>query len=214
MGGITTACMLGTFGKLTRLSNRAPVYYDLATGYMLKYIFFHEGVNYGTKYQDTGAACGRWAIISEFGTADIMLIARDTSPLSPANCGPDSGTEWTKPSVTGEYVTVDDATVIDLLHIAAIVDEPSIVVGDNINALKWASVDAITPGNKHVRTAYHWVKEHVRDDDVCLRDGPSATNLADFLTKNLQGPAVREMYAASSGYASHPPIPKKLQFIT
>eukprot|EP01052_Picozoa_sp_SAG31_P055758 SAG31_NODE_15577_length_748_cov_0.926040_1_plen_233_part_01 len=68
-------------------------------------------------------------------------------------------------------------------------------------------VITIPTRSKRFRTAYHWIKEHVRDDDVCLRDGHSATNLADFLTKNLQGPAVREMYATSSGYVSHPPIP-------
>ena len=85
--------------------------------------------------------------------------------------------------------------VSDLLHIAEIVCQPSIVIGDNINALKWASVDAITPGNKHVRIAYHWIKEHVRDDDVCLRDGPSATNLADFLTKKVEAAKMQKCMA-------------------
>ena len=86
-------------------------------------------------------------------------------------------------------------------------------MGDNINALKWASVDAITPGNKHVRTAYHWIKEHVRDSDVCIRDCVSALNLADFLTKNLAGPHARQLFDAASGYSDQPPVPDKLKVI-
>ena len=87
------------------------------------------------------------------------------------------------------------------------------VIGDNINALKWASVDAITPGNKHVRTAYHWVKEHVRDGHICIRDAPSVMNLSDFLTKNMARPHARQLIDAASRYSEQPPIPDKLKFL-
>ena len=93
------------------------------------------------------------------------------------------------------------------MGVSSIVDKPIVVVGDNINALKWASVDAITPGNKHVRTAYHWVKEHIRDRHIDVRDGPSATNLADFLTKISVGPHARQLMRAASGYNEQPAIP-------
>ena len=86
-------------------------------------------------------------------------------------------------------------------------DGTNLMTGDNINALKWASTEAVTPGNKHVRTAYHWIKEHIRDGDIDLRDGPSAMNLADFLTKNLAGPSIRMASDAASGYADAPAVP-------
>ena len=99
--------------------------------------------------------------------------------------------------------------VVDMLRLTDLVRDSTIVVGDNINALKWASTDAVTPGNKHVRTAYHWIKEHVRDGDIDLRDGPSAMNLADFLTKNLAGPPLRMASDAASGYADTPAVPPR-----
>ena len=71
-----------------------------------------------------------------------------------------------------------------MLRLADIVGEQTIMIGDNINTLKWASTDAITPGNKHVWTACHLIKEHVCDGDIDLCDGPSALNLADFLAKS------------------------------
>ena len=101
----------------------------------------------------------------------------------------------------------------ELLRLADIVTDPIVVVGDNINALKWASVDPIAPGNKHVRTSYHWIKEHVRDGHVSIRDCPSQINISDFLTKNMQGPHARQMIEAASSYAEQPQPPDALKYI-
>jgi hypothetical protein len=43
------------------------------------------------------------------------------------------------------------------------VDATTTVIGDNITALKWASVDAVTPGDVPIVAAYNWLKEHIRD---------------------------------------------------
>ena len=51
------------------------------------------------------------------------------------------------------------------------------------------------------------LKEHIRDGDIDLRDGPSALNLADFLTKNLAGPPIQAASDAASGYADAPVVP-------
>ena len=99
--------------------------------------------------------------------------------------------------------------VFDAVGVSSIVSAPSLLIGDNITAKKWASVDTVTPGNKHIRIAYHWIKEHVRDQDIDLRDTPSKLNLADFLTKNLNGPAIRAFADSASGYAELPVIPAK-----
>ena len=87
----------------------------------------------------------------------------------------------------GKLKIHDTLTVLDVLRLADIVGDQTIMIGDNINALKWAPTDAVTLGNKHVRTAYHWIKEHVRDGDIDLRDGPSALNLADFTPRIWPG---------------------------
>ena len=109
----------------------------------LIYLLLHENID----YED------RWAVVTEVGTADIILLAKNTS--SAREDGPSPETVWTKPSDTNDWMAASTAKVDELLRLADIVSEPIVVVGDNINALKWASVDAITPGNKHVCTSYH-----------------------------------------------------------
>jgi hypothetical protein len=193
--------ILGTFGKLSRLYNCTPVYQDMSTNNRLIYILRHENVDYE----------GRWAVITELGTADIILLSKNTSPAR--EDGPSPETIWTVRSDTDDWMAAPTAKVDELLRLADIVSEPIVVVGDNINALKWASVDAITPGNKHVRTSYHWIKEHVRDGHVSIRDCPSQINISDFLTKNMQGPHARQMIEAASGYAEQPQPPSALKYI-
>ena len=125
-------------------------------------------------------------------------------------------TTWTAPADTNIWSTLGASgdvsvnvkiRVYDAIGAASIVSTPSLLIGDNITAKKWASIDTVTPGNKHIRIAYHWVKEHVRDQDIDLRDTPSAANLADFLTKNQTRPQIRASTDAASGYASPPAIP-------
>eukprot|EP01052_Picozoa_sp_SAG31_P036152 SAG31_NODE_4470_length_3205_cov_70.394915_4_plen_113_part_00 len=74
----------------------------------------------------------------------------------------------------------------------------TVVIGDNITALKWASVDAVTPKNKHIRTIYHWLREHIRDGSIDLRDCPTQDNLADCLTKPIVGPPAQRISDAIS----------------
>ena len=189
------------FGKISRLHNGTPVYADVTTGCFLKWLMWHDGTDYD----------GRWAVVTELGTADVIVLAKDACPHG--GDGPTADTIWTTLDTDGKWCINDSISVVDNLCIASIVVDPIVVIGDNINALKWASVDAITPGNKHVRTAYHWVKEHVRDGHICIRDAPSVMNLSDFLTKNMAGPHARQLIDAASGYSEQPPIPDKLKFI-
>ena len=74
--------------------------------------------------------------------------------MATQSVGPTPGTAWMSLQ-SGDWVVDSKIRIDEQLQIAPIVTTPTVVVGDNINALKWASIDAITPGNKHVRTAYH-----------------------------------------------------------
>jgi hypothetical protein len=86
----------------------------------------------------------------------------------------------------------------------------------NITALKWASVDAVTPGNAHIRASYHWLKDTLRDGFIDLRDIQSVLNLADFLTKVVMGPQHRLASDAASRYmySSPPAIPPAPTYLT
>ena len=101
-------------------------------------------------------------------------------------------------------------TIIDVIGLASIVADPTIVIGDNITALKWASEVAVTLWNAHIRASYHWLNDTIRDGDIDLRDIPSVSNLADFLSKIVLGPAIRDASDAASGYIAPPAIPPPL----
>ena len=194
------------YGKTTRLFNRTPTYVNQLTGRMLTWICVHDGHDYN----------GKWAIIDELGTADIQAIAESVSERG--QHGPAADTIWMIPagkdSNSNVILTVDSSiTVLDIIETAAIVKSPTIIIGDNITALKWASVDAVTPGNAHIKAAYHWLKDTVRELEIDLRDIPSALNLADYLTKVVMGPAMRSSSDAASGYTKPPDIPSALKYL-
>ena len=75
-------------------------------------------------------------------------------------------------------------------------------------------MDVVTPCNAHIRAAYHWLKDILRDGYIDLRGIASPLNLADFLTKVVMGPAMRSSSDAVSGYTSPPAIPPALKFLT
>ena len=110
------------------------------------------------------------------------------------------------PTSDGTFKIDSSVTAHDVIGTAIIVESPTIVIGGNITALKWASVDAVTPGNAQIRAAYHWLKDTIRELEIDLRDIPSALNLADFLTKVVMGLAMRSSSYAASGYTKPPPI--------
>jgi hypothetical protein len=113
----------------------------------------------------------------------------------------------------GKYRVDSLAKVIDAIGFASIVDYPTIVIGDNITAMNWESVDAVTPGIARIRVAYNWLKENIRDGHIDLCDIESLLSLADFLTKVVLGPANRAASDAASGYTRPPEISTALKLL-
>jgi hypothetical protein len=154
----------------------------------------------------------KWAILDEYGSSTIRIIANEVSVRG--QNGPDPDTVWLVRGSDGEFSIDKSVTILDNIGVATIVHDATVVIGDNNTALKWASVDAVTPGNAHIRAAYTWLKDTLRDGYIDLRNIASPLNLADFLTKVVMGPAMRSSSDAASGYTSPPAIPLALKFLT
>ena len=100
----------------------------------------------------------------------------------------------------GEFSMDKSVTILDAIGVAELVRDATVVIGDNITALKWAFVDAVTPGNAHIRASYHWLKDTLRDGFI------------DFLTKVVM--QLRLASDAASGYSSPPAIPPAPTYLT
>jgi hypothetical protein len=57
------------YGRETRLHNRTPTYLNRTTGRLLLWLTVFEGNYYG----------GKWAILDEYGSSTIQIIATDVS---------------------------------------------------------------------------------------------------------------------------------------
>jgi hypothetical protein len=130
------------YGRETRLRNRTPTYLNKLTGGLLLRITILEGTDYleGTD-------------LDEHGSSTIQVIAADVS--ASGQNGPTSHTLWHVCGSDGQFTVDKSVTILDDIRVDAVVHGATVVIGDNITALKWASVDAVTPGNAHIRTAYH-----------------------------------------------------------
>jgi hypothetical protein len=80
----------------------------------------------------------------------------------PLTCRPGDSvpdTIWLVRGTDGEFTVDKFVTILDGIGDAEIVHDATLVIGDNITALKWASVDAVTPAHiradAHIRAAYH-----------------------------------------------------------
>ena len=130
--------------------------------------------------------------------------------------GPDPDTVWLVRGSDEEFSVDKSVAILDNIGVAVLVHDATVVIGDNITALKWASVDVVTPCNAHIRVAYHWLKDTLRDGYIDLRDIASPLNLADFLTKVVMGPQHRLASDAASRYmySSPPAIPPAPTYLT
>ena len=123
--GLSTGTM--NFGKLCRLFNETSLYRDASSKCDLKWIVRHNDMDCMEAHGETGM--GKWAIITELGTGDILAIAADVSP--PHQHGPAADTTWIVP-----HQDENDATphsqirVFDAFGFAAFVEQATIVIGD------------------------------------------------------------------------------------
>ena len=64
---------------------------------------------------------------------------------------------------------------------------PSTIFCDNQSTIHLASTEVVSPKSKHIAIRYHFIKEQVSSGTIALKYIPTGDNLADFMTKPLEG---------------------------
>ena len=85
--------------------------------------------------------------------------------------------------------------------------EPTIVLGDNVQAGRWATEDMITVGNRFIERMYFKVREGVANGDIEPRYINTKLNVADVMTKAASREVVALMQKILSGEEPWPEIP-------
>ena len=88
-----------------------------------------------------------------------------------------------------------------------LVTEPTIALGDNVQAGRWATEDMITVGNRFIERMYFKVREGVTNGDIEPRYINTKLNVADVLTKAASREVVALMQRILSGEEPWPEIP-------
>ena len=93
-------------------------------------------------------------------------------------------------------------------------DGPTTLYMDNKSAIDLAYNPEHHDRMKHVLRRHFFVRDMVEEFEIEVPFVRTDDNIADFLTKPIEGPACQRMSDAASGYASAPPIPARLKYIT
>jgi hypothetical protein len=70
------------------------------------------------------------------------------------------------------------------LHISC-EDLPTVIHADNQSAMAMANNPTMTAANKHINIRHHFIRDHIKNEDVVLRYVNTLDNAADLLTKAL-----------------------------
>ena len=83
------------------------------------------------------------------------------------------------------------------------IDEPVQLFGDNKSSIALSENPTSHQATKHIAIRHHFVREKVRDKDILLSYIPTASMVADALTKALPFPTFSRLCRAMAGIDPH-----------
>ena len=89
-----------------------------------------------------------------------------------------------------------------------LVIEPTVALGDNVQAGRWATEDMITVGNRFIERMYFKVREGVEKGDIDPRYINTKLNVSDVMTKGTVREIVSRMLPIIAGEVPWPDIPE------
>ena len=84
--------------------------------------------------------------------------------------------------------------------LAEIVEDPTVIFGDNRAANGLCEQNMVTQGNQFIRTSYHYVKEAIRSGDVRVCWIDTGDNVADLMTKAVARQIYEQLAPRLLGY--------------
>ena len=120
-------------------------------------------------------------------------------------------------SAEDEYMALNHASkqmiwmrhLLEEMGLGHFVSEPSVMLGDNKQANKWAREDMITSGNRFIERQYYKVRDWVRRGQIETRYVNTKQNCADMMTKavSVEVAGATGVGHMLSGLTAFPEIP-------
>ena len=88
-----------------------------------------------------------------------------------------------------------------------LVSKPTLMLGDNKQAGRWARTEMITNGNRFIERQYHKVRDFILHGDLEARYINTKLNVSDVFTKDVSREVIDTLGLMLTGRVPWPPTP-------
>ena len=80
------------------------------------------------------------------------------------------------------------------------IETPTVVYGDNIQANRLCKEHFVTTGNQHIYMPYHWNREVIDGNHAVVKWVQTVYNISDLMSKNVTSGVLKQLEGMLSGY--------------
>ena len=179
------------------------------------YAIRHEGIRFSSKgnwepvcYYDSGHLQCRVDYKSFYGYVIVFMGA-------PIHWVSKKHQHVGESSAEDEYMALNHAgkmvvwlrNLMTEMGLGHLVSKPTLMLGDNKQAGRWARTEMITNGNRFIERQYHKVREFIMQGHLEARYINTKLNVSDVFTKDVSREVIETLGPMLTGRAPWPPTP-------
>ena len=96
--------------------------------------------------------------------------------------------------------------LLDEMGYGYLVEKPTVMLGDNKQADRWAREHMVSDGNRYIERDFHRIVDAVKRGDIEPRHVGTKLNLSDIFTKSVTKDVITALYDVMRGVGEFPPM--------